>query len=235
MANHRAFAVISSYRRWASFASILILVVAQFISVTAWACRENAMIVFDASGSMALVRDGQSKMASARRAAREVLPNLTRNRPTGLVTYSGGKGLACDDVSLRLSPSSDSGGAIASHLDRIEPDGATPLSPAVKLAANTLKELGPPGVVVLITDGLENCGNDACALGEQLSRDSYDIKIHVISFYLHARATDRIECLAKLTGGTYTTTASLDGLKEALRKTLGCPRVSQLSTTLQIQ
>ena len=235
MAHHRASPVFSPYRCCASFASIITLVVAQFVSVAAWACRENAMIVFDASGSMALVRDGQSKMVSARRAAREVLPNLTRNRPTGPVTYSGGKGRACEDVSLRLRPSSNSGVAIASHLDRIEPDGATPLSPAVKLAANTLKELGPPGVVVLITDGLENCGNDACALGEELRRDSYDVKIHVISFYLHARATDRIECLAKLTGGTYTTTASLDGLKEALRKTLGCPRVSKASLTHPIR
>lgn len=234
MANHRASSMFTLFGRCASFVSIFVLVVAQFVSVTAWACRENAMVVFDASGSMALFRDGHQKMATARRAAREVLPEMTRNRPTGLVTYSGGSGLACEDVALRLRPSPNSGAAIASHLDRIEPNGATPLSPAVKLAANTLKDLGPPGVVVLVTDGLENCGNDACALGKQLGRDSYDVKIHVISFYLHARTTDRIECLAKLTGGTFSTTASLDGLKEALRKTLGCPRVSQASS-LQIQ
>ena len=104
MANHRASSVFSPYRCCASFASIVSLVVAQFVSVAAWACGENAIIVFDASGSMALVCDGQSKMVSVGRAAREVLPNLTRKKPTGRVTYCGWKGLACEDVSLRLGP-----------------------------------------------------------------------------------------------------------------------------------
>lgn len=230
MAHVSAQSFFSQLRCLSRLGLALLLLLAQFVSTAAWACRENAMIVFDASGSMALFRDGRPKMVTARKAAREVLPELTRDRPTGLVTYSGGQGLACADVILRLRPRPDSGEAIASQLDGIEPNGATPLSPAVKLATSTLKEIGTPGVVVLVTDGLENCGHDACALGEQLKRDAYDVKIHVISFYLHGRAIDKITCLAKSTGGTYTTTASLEGLKEALRKTLSCPRISRLET-----
>ena len=228
MVKAHAQSLFAFFRGFASFVTLLVFLLAQFINTTVWACRENAMVVFDASGSMALFRDGSPKFVTARKAARSVLPELTRGRPTGLVTYSGGKGVACADVILRLKPRPDSGDAIAGKLDGIEPNGATPLSPAVKLATSTLKELGVPGVVVLVTDGLENCGNDACALGEQLRRDAYDVKVHVISFYLHGRAIDQITCLAESTGGTYTTTASLDGLKEALRKTLSCPRISSL-------
>ena len=218
----------SNSRIIVSLCTMLVFIAAQFLSVAAWACRENAMVVFDASGSMALFRDGYPKMVMARKAAHEVLPELTHDRPTGLVTYSGSRGPACMDIKLRVRPRPGSGKAIARQLDGIEPTGATPLSPAVKLAANTLKEIGPPGVIVLVTDGLENCGHDACALGEQLRKDSFDVKVHVISFYLPKKASESIVCLAKSTGGTYTRTESLEGLKEALRKTLSCPRISQL-------
>ena len=56
------------------------------------ACTEHAMIVFDASGSMRAFPDGTSKFGVARQAVAEVLPDVTRFRPTGLVTYGGGKG-----------------------------------------------------------------------------------------------------------------------------------------------
>lgn len=230
MAIARRLPLLAPSRRSIAFVTAIVFLLAQFVHTAALACRENAMIVFDASGSMALFREGKPKMVLARKAARDVLPELTRDRPTGLVTYSGGWGAACEDIVLRLRPRPASGAAIAGELDAMEPTGATPLSPAVKLATKTLKEMGPPGVVVLVTDGLENCGHDACALGAQLRRDAYDVKIHVISFYLIGRDIERITCLAKETGGTYTVTMSLEGLKSALRKTLSCPRISQLET-----
>ena len=79
----------------------VVLLFANSIGTTfAWACRENAMIVFDASGSMALFREGRPKIDIAREAAGAVLPDVTKYRPTGLVTYSGGRGAACTDVKL---------------------------------------------------------------------------------------------------------------------------------------
>ncbi len=185
------------------------------------------MIVFDASGSMALFRDGRPKMDIAREAARDVLPDVTRYRPTGLVTYSGGRGPACSDVSLRISPGVETGGRILAALDKIRPNGATPLTAAVKLAADELRRRTLPGIIVLVTDGLENCGQDACALARRLSAERARLRIHVISFYLHGRAVETVTCLAEETDGTYVHTASLDGLRRALRELLSCLRLSR--------
>ena len=154
----------------------------------AWACRENAMLVFDASGSMALFRDGRPKIDMARDAIADVLPDVTRFRPTGLVTYSGGRGPACLDVQLRVPPTTGSGNLILAEISGIQPSGATPLSDAVSLAVETLKGLNAPGIVVLVTDGLENCGQDACALAQKFKADSPNIRVHVVSFYLHGSA-----------------------------------------------
>jgi Ca-activated chloride channel family protein len=198
----------------------------------AWACRENAIVVFDASGSMALFRDGRPKIVMAHDAAASVLPDVTQHRPTGLITYSGDRGPACADVRLRVRPRLGSSGAILAEIAKIKPSGATPLSDAVAMAAETLKSYGEPGIIVLVTDGLENCGGNACALGTKLQAMAANLRIHVISFYLHGRAKEKITCLADMTGGTYVHTSSLEALRAALRRTLGCPRISQ--ATLEV-
>lgn len=199
------------------------------LATAALACRENAMIVFDASGSMGLYREGRPKINIAREAAASVLPDVTGYRPTGLVTYSGEGGPACTDVVLRLRPEVASAPRILAELEALSPNGATPLADAVDLAADTLLQLKVPGMVVLITDGLENCGQDACRLAERLGRHGKELRVHVITFYLHGRAVESVRCLAQATGGTYVSTASLDGLRDALREVLSCHRISQLA------
>ena len=213
-------------RRWLAGVAVAACLTHAIAPTLAFACRENAMIVFDASGSMALFREGRPKIEIAREAARGVLPDVTRYRPTGLVTYSGGRGPACSDVKLQVAPTIGSASAILAALRTVDPNGATPLSNSVELAADALRRLGSPGIVVLITDGLENCGQNACVLGKRLRTWGDLIKVHVISFYLHGRKVETISCLAEATGGTYATTNSLEELREALHRVLSCNRIS---------
>ncbi|MGI9410830.1 MAG: vWA domain-containing protein [Hyphomicrobiaceae bacterium] len=222
----------SKMRKWSVGVVAAALVTHAVAPTLALACRENAMIVFDASGSMALFRDGRPKIEIAREAARAVLPDITRYRPTGLVTYSGGRGPACSDVKLRVAPKLNSSNAILAALRTVDPNGATPLSDSVELAADSLRRLGSPGIIVLVTDGLENCGQNACLLGQRLKGWGDLIRVHVISFYLHGRAVETINCLSEATGGTYATTNSLDGLRDALHKVLSCNRISALDASL---
>ena len=116
-------------RTWA-VALMVSLTLGNALAGAAWACRENAMIVFDASGSMGLFRDGRPKMDSARAAAASVLPDVTGYRPTGLVTYSGEIGPACEDIVLRMRPAVGTAPRILAALARLQPNGATPLSGA---------------------------------------------------------------------------------------------------------
>ncbi len=184
------------------------------------------MLVFDASGSMSMARNGLPKIDIAREAAADVLPELTRSRPTGLVTYGGEQGQGCKGVSMKLPPMAGSGELIIGELASLQPSGSTPLTEAVWTAALALKNTGKPGTIVLVTDGKENCGYNACLFGQQMALGAKNIKVHVIGFYLHATAETNVACLATKTGGTYTSVNGLDELKEALKKTLACPRIS---------
>ncbi len=191
-------------------------------------CQEEAMLVFDASGSMAS-GDGdnfQRKIDIARRAAAEVLPDITAERPTGLVTYGGVPGGACDSVSLRLPPTARSSELILSELLALAPAGQTALSQATWLAAQTIDDGKRPGTIVVVTDGAENCGLNACALGLKLQAEAPHLKVHVIGFRLRAVKEQSVACLARSTGGTYTSVKGLDDLRKALRLTLTCPKIS---------
>jgi Ca-activated chloride channel family protein len=208
------------------FRLIAALLVALLGLTPALACKEEAMLVFDASGSMSTARDGLPKIEIAREAAAEVLPELTRSRATGLVTYGGERGEGCSGVSLRFAPMANSADLIIGELTSIIPSGSTPLTEAVWLAALTLKNAGKPGTVVLVTDGRENCGYDPCAAGRHIAQTMKTVKVHVIGFYLHAISESNVACMAQATGGTYTSVHSLDELKAALKHTMACPRVS---------
>ncbi len=194
----------------------------------ALACRENAMIAFDASGSMARQRNGRSKIDIARRAAAEILPNITKNRPTGLVTYGGIDGPACRDVIVRVEPQTGSGRQIVAELQRIPPVGPTPLTESVRVAADVLLQRGGPGIVVLITDGLESCGGKVCELAGQLAKLGGNLRVHVIGFFLDDKPIDTLKCLTAATNGMYVAANSLKSLREALHMLLGCIRVSGL-------
>lgn len=191
------------------------------------------MIVFDASASMAESPNGVAKIKLARKALADVLPDVTRFRPTGLVTYGGMEGVACSAVAVRAEPQERGADEIVAKLKKIQPIGATSLTDGVRTAANVLQKYGVPGIIVLITDGLENCGGGVCSLARSLQARAHKIRIHVIGLFLHGKKIETLNCLTGSTGGTYVATSSLEGLRDALRGLLGCPQISRYQEVLK--
>lgn len=196
-------------------------------------CRDDAMIVFDSSGSMSAGFLGERRIDTARKAIGDILPDVTTTRATGLVTYGGPMAHGCASVQLRLPPMTNSSGLISSELLGLAPGGQTPLTEAVWLAAQTLDVDGSSGTIVLITDGKENCGFNACALGFKLQKEAPNLRVHVIGFYLRSRDEASVACLSGQTSGTYTSTRNYEELRQALRKTLTCPLLSDARPAIQ--
>ena len=93
-------------------------------------CREDAMVVFDASGSMSGnetlgVPNSRSRIDEARSALAQVLPNATKFRRIGLVTYGPGPYNQCN-VKLEFKPTANAAFPIMSTLNAIVPAGSTP-------------------------------------------------------------------------------------------------------------
>ena len=201
-------------------------------------CTEDAMIVFDASGSMA-GNLGQGFMTQkpriheVRKALARVLPGVTQYRKVGLITYGPGPYRQCN-VQLDLRPIPDATDPIMSVVTGLNPAGKTPLTEAVEQAAEVLDHRAQPGVIVLLTDGEETCDGDPCALGKTLLENNSNLTVHVIGFqmrnftWMGASSVLDVKCLAKETGGLYISAENEEDLVKAFQQTLGCPMMSAL-------
>lgn len=200
-------------------------------------CTEDAMIVFDASGSMAgNMNQGIAttipRIGEVRSALATVLPAVTRLRRVGLITYGPGPYQQCN-VELKLRPTPNAADIIMRDVNALTPAGKTPLTAAVEQAAEVLDYRAKPGLIVVVTDGEETCGGSPCDLGKQLHAEAMQLTVHIIGFRMKdfswtgEQSILDAKCLADENGGLYISAESRQDLVEALEKTLGCPMLSQ--------
>ena len=109
-------------------------------------CELNAMLVFDASGSMAGTDwHGQvSRISRVKKALSRVLPDITPVRKIGLISYGPGPHSKCDNIELQLKLDRYTPSQIMSRIDALVPAGRTPLTEAVQLAAEELQYTRKP-------------------------------------------------------------------------------------------
>ncbi len=203
-------------------------------------CTENAMLVFDASGSMAGNGWGYgsenpgavSRMDKVRIALAKILPRVTRMRRVGLITYGPGPYQQCN-VLLDLKPTPNAARRILEVVNGLIPAGQTPLAEAVAQAAEVLDYRTEPGLIVVLTDGEETCGGKPCALGKELHAQAVQLTVHVIGLRVKGltwtgeQAVVETQCLAEENGGLYVAVDTEQELIDALEKTLGCPMLTQ--------
>ena len=201
-------------------------------------CTEDAVLVFDASGSMSGnqtlgIPNTRARIDEARSALAQVVPNATKFRKVGLVTYGPGPYNQCN-VKLEFGPTPNAAAMVMRAVSSIIPAGRTPLTSGIEEAAKALSYRTKPGVIVVLTDGEETCDRNPCQLVKQLKLDAHKLTVHVIAFRYDAfswtggNTIMDMRCIADETHGLYIKANSEQELVEALEKTLDCPMVSQL-------
>lgn len=197
---------------------------ALILSTTALsAAADRTIIVLDASGSMWGQIDGKPKLEIARETLRTVLQSVPADMELGLMAYGHREKGSCSDIELVVPPAPGSAAAITQAADGMKFLGKTPLSAAVRQAAEALRYTEEKSTVILITDGLETCEADPCALGKELEQSGVDFTAHVVGFGLTADEGREVACLAENTGGKYLQASDAAALKDALTATVVAP------------
>ncbi len=206
---------------WRSF-FLLIAFLMPTLPSPAQKTGDKAIIVFDASGSMWGQIDGKSKIQIARETLDSVLGGLPRHLQLGMIAYGHNRKGDCSDIEtmVNLGPASTTGRLIAQSVRRINPKGKTPLSDAVVMAAQQLRYTEDKATVILVTDGIETCNADPCALASQLEQSGIDFTAHVVGFGLTHEEGQQVACLAENTGGLYLQAGNANELADALGKTV---------------
>ncbi|WP_010137790.1 VWA domain-containing protein [Oceanicola sp. S124] len=182
--------------------------------------QANTIIVMDGSASMWGQIDGRPKLEIARQTLSEVLGTFPAERQLGLLAYGHRRKGDCADIELLVPPAP---GQVASVLDAANTmrfQGKTPLTEAVRQAALDLRSSEEAATVILITDGIETCEGDPCALGRTLEAGGVDFTAHVVGFGLGRDEGLALSCLASETGGRYIEAGDAAGLRDALNQTI---------------
>ena len=195
-------------------------------------CTEDAMIVFDASGSMSGnqrlgIPNSQARIDEVRAALAQVLPSVTKFRRVGPGPYNQ------RIVKVEFAPTPDADQAIMSTVNALVPAGKTPLTSTVEQAAQVLDFKKKPGVIMVVTDSQETCGRSPCVLARQLQMTPQQLTVHVIGFrydsfsWTGEGSVMDLMCLADESHGLYIITNS----EEELVQAVDCPMISQAAPT----
>lgn len=190
------------------------------------------LFVLDASGSMSARWQQYSRWEVATRLLTNIMDSL-ENKPrveVALRVYghqTSRNGGDCKDTKLEVPFGPESGRRIKTRLQKIKPLGNTPIAYSLSQAATDFPtDPLSRNILILITDGLENCNGDPCQVSFQLQKQHIFLKPFVIGLGLDVGMKDAFNCV-----GTYYDAEQEAAFSQALNMV-----VSQAlnSTTVQV-
>lgn len=181
--------------------------------------RNQTIMVLDASGSMWGQIEGKTKIEIARDVIAETVGTWDQDQPLGLVAYGHNRKGDCGDIELLIKPSKVNAAQFSAVANTLSPKGKTPLSAAVKMAAENMNYTEGKATVILVSDGKETCDLDPCSVGESLEHAGIDFTAHIIGFDVSKEDSVGLRCLASKTGGAYLDAKDAEQLKTALQQT----------------
>ena len=189
--------------------------IAMTVSAASWAA-DDVVIVYDASGSMWGQIDGVSKIEIARGVMADLINNWDDGSNLGLVAYGHRRQGDCTDIETLIEPGPLDKASFIKTVNAIKPVGKTPISASLQHAADLLSYRDSQATIVLISDGLETCNADPCALSEQLAKQGVKLTAHVVGFDLETEAHANLSCIADNTGGIFVPASNAAELHDAL-------------------
>ena len=157
------------------FLAILIIGIGLSLPYKTFAQKDKpvtrVLFIFDASQSMYAQWDGNSRMEIAKELLSNMLDSLDNkeNLQVGLRCYGHQKPSPpqdCRDTRLEVPFGKNTIPAIKNRLKTLRPKGTTPIAKALESGALDFPAVtsNSRNIVILITDGIEECGGDPCAV-----------------------------------------------------------------------
>ncbi len=192
----------------------LALAVSVFLPSTGLAAA-RVQLVLDASGSMWGRVGDEPKIDVARGAVADMLDGWESGVELGLTVYGHRRKGDCSDIETLIPTGPANAAAFAEAIRGISPKGKTPLGASVRQAAKALRHHEDRAAIVLVSDGLETCGEDPCAVAAELEASGVDFTVHVVGFDLEEAEGQALRCIAENTGGNFWLARDAAGLTDA--------------------
>lgn len=199
----------------------LLLVVSFVFQLSGQDTTQTSPIIFiyDASGSMWAKMDGKTKMEIARDVLSGSVDSLPENQQVGLVAYGHRNKSDCKDVEFLINAENTDKKLVTQSLKKVKPLGMTPLAYSATQVIDKLRTSKMKATIILVTDGIESCGGDICAVVKAAREEGISFKLHIIGFGLKEDETEQLKCAAAAGDGQYFDAADAGALNDALVQT----------------
>lgn len=151
-------------------------------SVTAQDVPERVLILFDRSGSMQQELDGIPKIEMGRALFAELAKEFEGSEQVAVRFFAGGQAASRDENCETSNLVLPFGGRSADALEALKADlwakgRATPLTHAIELAKEDVKGWAGPKRIIIISDGMDTCGEDPYPAAEELAAQDIDLSV----------------------------------------------------------
>jgi Ca-activated chloride channel family protein len=161
------------------------------------------LIIFDASNSMKANYEGVSRIEAAKKLMNRIVDSLQRipNLELALRIYGAEKMYPpgdCNDSRLAVPFSRNNIALIKSKVLPLKPTGITPIAHSLNLAADDFPSTPSTNIILLITDGIEECSGDPCEAARKLREKGIVFKPYILGIGLSQEQSKAFDCV-----GTY--------------------------------
>ncbi len=160
------------------------------------------LIVFDCSFSMTAKWDKDTRMTAAKAILVKIVDSL-KTRPDislALRVYGSEYTVAdknCTDTKLEVPFRKNNAQDIIDFVKKVQPSGWTPIAYSLTQAAADFPDNKGKNVIILVTDGLEECGGDPCVVSQQLQQRNVVLKPYIIGIGLDDQKMTFFDCVGK--------------------------------------
>lgn len=188
----------------------LILLLFFFFSLSATAQKQKAvpsqqqltriLFLFDASQSMFGSWESNTKFEIAKKLMEDIADSLHMlpNVETALRVYGHTKKFPpqdCDDTRLEVPFAKANGYRLKEKLGQIKPSGTTPIARSLEECGKDFPEGNARNIIILITDGIEECDGDPCAVSAVLQKKGIFLKPFIIGLNMSADLQKQFDCV----------------------------------------
>ena len=166
--------------------------------------KANILFLLDASGSMNDVWQSQKKFESAKKVLFQMMDSLTQksNIQTAVRVFghqSPRDQKNCLDSKLEIPFGKHTMAEIQQKINSLVPQGQTPIAYSLTQSATDFpKTAGTRNVIILISDGIENCDGDPCETSNALQRNGIFYKPYILGLGLKEAEKKLLDCVGKM-------------------------------------
>jgi len=165
--------------------------------------KTRILFLFDASGSMLAPWGNELRIDAAKRVLTDLVDSLRVNdkielalRPYGHLTPA--KERNCKDTKLEIPFAPNNNDRIIDRLKYIYPKGTTPIAYSLEQSANDFpRDNNYRNIIIIITDGIESCEGDPCAVSLSLQKKDIFLRPFVIGLGMEEKFASEFDCMGE--------------------------------------